>query len=151
MLYQIHMMGNLRRGPERELYDRYAKRLGKSLALHEHEDKNSIADLQKLERFMTSIFENLPTGACRIALDERGKAFSTQQLFEVLEQKSLQGLSPMCFFIGGADGHPPLVRQQAHLVLQLSSLTLPHQLVPAVLVEQIYRIHTMHKGHPYHR
>lgn len=53
--------------------------------------------------------------------------------------------------IGGADGHLDSTRQKANLLLSFGRLTLPHILMRAVLVEQIYRIETIIGGHPYHR
>ena len=35
--------------------------------------------------------------------------------------------------------------------MALSKLTLPHRMAQVVLLEQIYRAHTIRKGMPYHR
>jgi len=55
------------------------------------------------------------------------------------------------FVIGGADGLHDDVRRQAAACWSLSKLTLPHQLVRAVVLEQLYRAFTIIQGHPYHR
>ena len=40
---------------------------------------------------------------------------------------------------------------QASAKISLSKLTLPHQLVRVVLIEQIYRAMSLINNHPYHR
>ena len=79
-----------------------------------------------------------------IALDERGQSMTTRQFATLLG-------SDATFLIGGADGLPDQVKQDARLVLRISSLTLPHALAQVVLLEQLYRAATILTGHPYHR
>jgi 23S rRNA (pseudouridine1915-N3)-methyltransferase len=79
-----------------------------------------------------------------VALDERGKDLSTAQFARLLGEET-------AFVIGGADGLPEPYKKKAHLLLRLSSLTLPHALAQVVLLEQIYRAATLLTGHPYHR
>ena len=79
-----------------------------------------------------------------VALDERGKDLTTEQFAKLLQQET-------AFVIGGPDGLDEKVKQDAALLLRLSSLTLPHALAQVVLLEQIYRAATLLTGHPYHR
>jgi 23S rRNA (pseudouridine1915-N3)-methyltransferase len=79
-----------------------------------------------------------------VALDERGKEFSTEQFARLLARETV-------FVIGGPDGLDPSVKKGAALVLRLSALTLPHALAQVVLHEQLYRAATLLTGHPYHR
>ncbi|MEA3194160.1 MAG: rRNA (pseudouridine1915-N3)-methyltransferase [Betaproteobacteria bacterium] len=79
-----------------------------------------------------------------IALDEKGKDLTTSQFAALLGRDA-------AFLIGGAEGLPEQVKQDARLVLRISSLTLPHALAQVVLLEQIYRAATILTGHPYHR
>lgn len=85
-----------------------------------------------------------------VALDERGKGFSTLELAQWLEGRMRDG-ADLAMLIGGPDGFAPAVRARASLVWSLSRLTLPHALVRVVLAEQLYRAHTVLAGHPYHR
>ena len=55
------------------------------------------------------------------------------------------------FVIGGADGLQPKLKRDAALVLSLSPMTLPHQLVRVLLAEQLYRAISLLHRHPYHR
>jgi len=84
-----------------------------------------------------------------ILFDERGKGLSSVQWAEWLAQ--LPGNGARDFVIGGAAGVTDAVRQAAGSIWSLSPLTLPHQLVRALVVEQLYRACTIHAGHPYHR
>jgi 23S rRNA (pseudouridine1915-N3)-methyltransferase len=53
--------------------------------------------------------------------------------------------------IGGADGLAEELRARAGLVLSFGALTIPHQIVRALALEQLYRAMTILSGHPYHR
>lgn len=92
----------------------------------------------------------LPSGATLIALDERGKPFSTQALSTMLTDWMRDGSQP-AFAIGGADGLDDAVKTRADKIFSLSALTLPHGLVRVVLAEQLYRAWSILARHPYHR
>jgi len=96
------------------------------------------------------ILEATPRGATLLALDERGKAVSTEGLSEMLSGWMRDGSHPV-LAIGGADGHSSDVKQRASKLISLSALTLPHQLVRVVVAEQLYRAWTILARHPYHR
>ncbi len=98
----------------------------------------------EVERIAVKRADRIPRSARLIALDERGKDLTTAQFSALLKLETT-------FVIGGADGLPEDVKQGAHLLLRLSSLTLPHALAQVVLLEQIYRAATLLVGHPYHR
>ena len=92
----------------------------------------------------------LPKDATLLALDERGKAITTQGLSVMLSQWMRDGTHP-AFAIGGADGHSEALRARADKLVALSALTLPHGLVRVVLAEQLYRAWSILARHPYHR
>lgn len=85
-----------------------------------------------------------------VALDERGKSFSSKELSSWLGTRMNEGID-LVFVIGGADGHAEGVRARADLVWSLSPLTFPHALARVVLVEQLYRAVSLLRNHPYHR
>jgi len=96
------------------------------------------------------LLDALPQGAALLALDERGKAVTTQGLSVMLSGWMRDGSSP-AFVIGGADGLSDEVKGRAAKLISLSALTLPHQLVRVVLAEQLYRAWSILARHPYHR
>jgi 23S rRNA (pseudouridine1915-N3)-methyltransferase len=85
-----------------------------------------------------------------IALDERGREFTTQELAAWLAARMQQG-ADLAFLIGGPDGLAAQVLARSHLKLSLSRLTLPHALARVLLTEQLYRAHCILANHPYHR
>ncbi|MGH8501307.1 MAG: 23S rRNA (pseudouridine(1915)-N(3))-methyltransferase RlmH [Gammaproteobacteria bacterium] len=92
----------------------------------------------------------LTTPARVIALDERGRAWRTEDLALRLEAW-LQSGQDVAFMIGGPDGLAPVCLERADERWSLSALTLPHALVRVIVAEQLYRASTMLRNHPYHR
>lgn len=84
-----------------------------------------------------------------ILFDERGSMLGSVQWAEQLGR--LAGDARQDFVIGGADGVSDEVRRAAGACWSLSKLTLPHQMVRALVLEQLYRAVTIIQGHPYHR
>ena len=79
-----------------------------------------------------------------VALDERGKDLDTRSFAKLLGQETV-------FLIGGPDGLDPALKAEADERYRISGLTLPHAMVRVMLAEALYRAHSLHKGHPYHR
>lgn len=91
-------------------------------------------------------------GCLRIAMDERGENWTTRQLEKHVREWQLRGdIKHVAFLIGAADGHTPALRAACDHVLCLGKHTMQHELALVVLLEQIYRIHTLLAGSPYHR
>ncbi len=97
-----------------------------------------------------TILGKLRPGEVLVALDERGKPFSSRALAQWVGQLSTQGRD-VAFVVGGAEGLGEEVRRRASLVLSLSAMTLPHRLARLVVAEQLYRAFTLLRGEPYHR
>lgn len=93
----------------------------------------------------------LTAGELIIALDERGLEQTTRQLSGQLAKWDLQSISKVAFLIGGANGLPTEIKQQARQTWALSKLTLPHRMAQVLLLEQLYRAYTINNGMPYHR
>ena len=84
-----------------------------------------------------------------LAID--GKTLSSEEFSKQLEQASINGSSTLTFVIGGSLGLSKEVKKRANLSVSFGRLTLPHQLMRLVLVEQIYRVFTIQQGSPYHK
>ncbi|MCL4103560.1 UNVERIFIED_CONTAM: hypothetical protein GTU68_059639, partial [Idotea baltica] len=90
--------------------------------------------------------------ACiRIILDERGAGLSTAKFVKQVQAWQMDGVKRVALIIGGADGHTKETRAAADVLLKLSDFTLQHEMALVILLEQIYRVHTVMKGEPYHR
>jgi 23S rRNA (pseudouridine1915-N3)-methyltransferase len=92
----------------------------------------------------------LPASCELVALDERGKDWSTLELADGVKNW-MRGGRDVAFVIGGADGLHPDLKRRADRLWSLSRLTLPHGMVRVVLAEQLYRAITLIQNHPYHR
>jgi 23S rRNA (pseudouridine1915-N3)-methyltransferase len=139
----------------RDGYHEYAKRLPPEIQLE-------VADLKPEERSSGKtaaravelegerMLAALPQGATLLALDERGKAVTTQGLSVMLSGWMRDGTHPV-LAIGGADGLSEAVKARADKLISLSALTLPHALVRVLVAEQLYRAWSIIANHPYHR
>jgi 23S rRNA (pseudouridine1915-N3)-methyltransferase len=86
-----------------------------------------------------------------IALDPGGMMLSSDELSASMAQWEIKGQNTLSFFIGSPLGISSAVTTQADLVLSLSRMTFPHQLVRLILIEQIYRADCIRRGIPYHK
>lgn len=84
-----------------------------------------------------------------ILLDERGRNLSSPELSEILSQQFVNS-KEVVIIIGGAFGVSEEIRQKSNLVWSLSRLVFPHQLVRAILAEQVYRAQEIWNGGKYH-
>ena len=85
-----------------------------------------------------------------VALDERGRAWTTRELATHLERWRENAVD-IAFVIGSADGLAPSIKRSAAALVALSAFTLPHGLCRVLLAEQLYRAASLVAGHPYHR
>lgn len=133
----------------------YSKRLPRDLAPHLVEiplgSRLKGAPAQEAMRQEgEAILAAVPPGYTMVALDVRGKAWSTEQLADNLARWRMEGHN-LAFIIGGPDGFSQACLERAQQRWSLSNLTLPHPLVRIVLLEQLYRAWTILQNHPYHK
>ena len=169
----ICAVGRLKSGPERALAERYLERarelapkLGFSGPSVVETAESRGRDPSSRRREEGEGLAAKSNGALRIMLDERGTQRTSVQFAELLSKHRACGTSALAFLIGGADGlspealgskpfgpkplgHKPLGPK--HETMSFGAMTLPHQLVRILLLEQIYRALTIGLGHPYHR
>ena len=115
-----------------------------------NESRASSADTRKRDE-AALLEKTLAEGSILILLDERGKALDSPGFAALLGRYRDQGKRDMTIAIGGADGLDPLLYERADAVVNLGSITWPHQLVRILIAEQLYRAVTILSGHPYHR
>ncbi|MDX9689378.1 MAG: 23S rRNA (pseudouridine(1915)-N(3))-methyltransferase RlmH [Proteobacteria bacterium] len=132
------------KGEIETLCGEYAKRIKLPFAVREFSGASNKAEGQ-------AILSALPSKACLVLMDERGKDLSSRELAQKIENWQGQGTQELVFAIGGADGVSAEVRARADFVLGLGRKTWPHMLARLMLIEQIYRALTIIEGHPYHR
>ena len=86
-----------------------------------------------------------------IILAIEGKVISSEDLAQQLDQYATYGNSKVTFIIGGSLGLANELKKSADLSISFGRITLPHQLMRLVLMEQIYRAFRINKGHAYHK
>ncbi len=138
-----------------EGFDEYARRMPKHLPLalvpiraEPRSEGKPVAALLRAEA--NRLQAALPRGCLRVALDERGREYTSAGLAQWLGQRAADGRD-LAFLIGGPDGLAASLVEEAHLRLRLSAFTLPHGLARVLLAEQLYRAASILAGHPYHR
>jgi len=136
-----------------EGFAEYAKRLSRELPLELIE----ISTRQRARETQRAIADEgaamlaaIPKSAHVVALDGRGKTWSSEDLAHQLAQWRMLG-QDLAFLIGGPDGLAPAALERAQQRWSLGPLTLPHPLVRIVLAEQLYRAVSLLGNHPYHR
>lgn len=159
MRLTLAAVGRLKAGPERELVARYAERIastGKAvglsgLTLKETDESRARRPEDRKSEEARALRALIPDGARTVALDERGKSLSSEKFAAEICALRDAGQRDLCFVIGGADGLDENLRNEAALVFSFGAATLPHQIVRALVAEQIYRAISILAGHPYHR
>ncbi|MNW31469.1 Ribosomal RNA large subunit methyltransferase H [compost metagenome] len=99
------------------------------------------------ERILTQIKPD----AHVVALTLDGKLWSSEDLASELDKLGTYGTSHVVFVIGGSHGIADAVLRRAQQKLCFGRMTLPHQLMRLVLVEQVYRAVKINRGEPYHK
>lgn len=90
-------------------------------------------------------------GRLLIALDQAGKRVTSDELAAFMKRWEIDGPHQIAILIGGPHGFSEEVRKKADILISLSAMTFPHQMVRLIILEQIYRAFTIIKGLPYHR
>jgi len=134
-------------------YTEYAKRLAHDLPLQlvEISTKSRNRDVARaIADEGAAMLAALPKSAHVIALDGRGKPWSSEELAAQLGRWRMLG-KDLAFLIGGPDGLAPIALERADQRWSLCPATLPHSLVRIVVAEQLYRAVSQLGNHPYHR
>jgi 23S rRNA (pseudouridine1915-N3)-methyltransferase len=122
-----------------EAIDEYIKRLSPILQIE--------FVLLKNDDQLIDYLKNEPRILC---LDAAGKSFTSEQFSSFIQQEFVQGKSRLTMVIGGAEGLPPVLKNN-HKTFSLSPMTMTHQIVRLFLVEQVYRAFEIAKGSKYHK
>ncbi|MCU7552185.1 23S rRNA (pseudouridine(1915)-N(3))-methyltransferase RlmH [Chitinophagaceae bacterium LB-8] len=135
--------------------DEFTKRIGRYYPVEWNiipVPKNSgmLSEMDLKKREADTILQLLKPDDYLIALDERGKELTSEELANFIQQRSNESAKSLVFLIGGAFGLDNQVLQRAKFKWSLSKLTFPHQLVRLILSEQIYRACTILRNEKYH-
>ncbi|MDT8978717.1 23S rRNA (pseudouridine(1915)-N(3))-methyltransferase RlmH [Paenibacillus sp. chi10] len=115
-------------------------------------EKMSDAELEQVkDREGERILGHIKPDAHVVALAIDGQLWSSEDLASQLDRLATYGTSNVAFVIGGSNGLSDAVLRRANSKLSFGRMTLPHQLMRLVLVEQIYRAVKINRGEPYHK
>ena len=137
---RILAVGKVRRSWIREGIDQYLKRLP-GLSIIELRDNGPEKEAQ-------AILASLRSDELFVSLMEQGESLSSVPFARRLEQL---GNERVAFVIGGADGLTTELKKMSRWQLSLSPMTFPHELARLMLIEQLFRAHSILQGGPYHR
>lgn len=155
MRLRVASVGQRMPGWVADAWQEYARRMPRELPLELVEiplkKRGRNADIARLRRDEgEALIAAVGADHHVVALDGRGKTWSTERLAARLEDW-LAGGRHCGFLVGGPDGLDEACLARADETWSLGPLTYPHPLVRVILAEQLYRAWTITRGHPYHR
>ena len=144
---QIICTGRLKEKYFTEACAEYLKRLGRYCS----PEVTELPETGDIERDGEAVLSRIPAGARVIALCVEGTPRSSEELAETLRACAANGVSRVCFVIGGSDGLSQRVKDRADEKLSMSRMVFPHHLARVMLLEQVYRAYTILSGGKYHK
>ncbi len=152
MKVRLILVGRTERGFVTDGLEHYLKRLERAVQVEvvivPDAGKGEAEYLKRTES--ERILAQLKPGEKVVVLDERGKSFSSPAFAAQLGTWRDQGQRQVAFVVGGSYGMTEAVRERADLVLSLSPMVFPHQLVRVLFAEQLYRAFSILQGTGYH-
>ncbi|HEL1639877.1 TPA: 23S rRNA (pseudouridine(1915)-N(3))-methyltransferase RlmH [Streptococcus suis] len=159
MKIKLITVGKLKENYLKDGIAEYAKRLGRfskfemiEVADEKTPDRSSQAEKdQILKKEAERITSKIGERDYVIVLAIEGKQYASEEFSQLISDVTVKGYSDISFVIGGSLGLDPKIKKRANILISFGKLTLPHQLMRLVLVEQIYRAFMIHQGSPYHK
>ncbi len=128
--------GRTFKGPLAELVADYATRIGRMLPCEIIEPKR--LRLQRRE-------------GLHIVLSPGGREMNSEDFAAFIEEHLGHATRHLFFYVGPPEGFETDMERSADLTLALSRMTMNHQLIRVVLLEQVYRALTIIRHEPYHK
>lgn len=143
MKLHIITVGEPKLGYAKQGWDEYWKRLSRFHQLR-------VTRIPDKKAYDADYILQAAGAAYTVALAVEAPQLSSPELAAFLEKRTPEGRE-LCCIVGGPEGLPQKVKDDADLRLGLSALTLPHDLAMVVLLEALYRASTIAAGLPYHK
>lgn len=112
-------------------------------------NSKSLSEKQQKEKEGELILKSIEDKSLVVLLDERGKEYRSVEFASWFGNKQ-QTFKSLTFVVGGPYGFSQAVYDRADGMVSLSRMTLSHQMVRLVFIEQVYRACTILKNEPYH-
>lgn len=137
------------------LVDEYLARLSHYVptdieVIPELRQTKALSPEQQKEQEGQQILQRIQPGDRIVLLDEHGTERRSIEFAQWLQKKMNTGTKRLLCIVGGPYGFSPQVYARADEKISLSQMTLSHQMIRLLFVEQVYRAMTILRGEPYH-
>ena len=155
----ILAVGKLKEKYWKDAIEEYSKRLSRYCTFRITEVKESLLRANPSEADEEAVktaegrelLSKIKSSDYVITLEIKGKALSSTELAERIEELGITGKSSVVFIIGGSLGLSEEVSRRADFKLSFSAMSFPHQMMRVILLEQIYRSFKIIKNEAYHK
>ena len=156
MRFNILSIENKRPKWATDLFDLYVKRFDKSIQISwtgfdPNKIKRSFKNRSNIHLQGAKLLTSLPHDTIIISLDKEGALWTSQNLKKKFDNWINSSHKDVTFLIGGPEGLSKECLNKSNEIWSLSSLTFAHSFVPVIIIEQLYRVWSMGRNHPYHR
>ena len=154
MLIKIISIGNKLNLWQSQGIEFYTKQLPKNLAIEfidlKSQQNPNYSIEEVIQKESSLILSKISKNDFVVSWDSSGESVTSKN-FSNFILKSQSNMSSILFIIGGSFGLSLEVKQRSNKILSASQFTFPHRLFRLLLVEQIYRAHTIINIMPYHK
>ncbi len=156
MNIKIIAVGKIKEQYTKDTIKEYEKRLSSFCSFSVNEvQAEQILDETLSEKYKETearrILQIIKPNSYIITLEINGKMISSEDFASKIKEISNEGINDVVFIIGGANGLSKSVSDKANFKMSFSKMTFTHQMVRALLTEQIYRAFKINANEPYHR
>lgn len=159
MKITVIAVGKLKERYLRDGCDEYLKRLGAysrvnivEISEERCSENPSRAEIEAVkDKEGKRIISKIPKGAFVVPMCIEGEQMSSEDFSRRIEEISIKGFGEIVFIIGGSFGMSDEVKSLGGLKLSFGRMTLPHQLMRMILLEQIYRAFSILNNGKYHK
>ena len=136
-------------------FENYQQRFDQSIqvkwsGIKSNKNSKSLGKEKLMNEEGTKLVNSVNENSIIVSLNKEGIGWSTLKLKQKFDQW-VASSKEVSFLVGGPEGLSNKCLDSSHEIWSLSPLTFPHSIVPVIIIEQLYRVWTIEKNHPYHR
>ena len=154
MIIKIISVGKKLNSWERDSINFYLKQLPKNLKIEfinlKSQQNPNYSESEVTKKESQLIMSKLSKDDFVISFDMNGDQICSKKFSDLIFNYQ-QSDKTITFVIGGSFGLSSEIKDNSNKVLSASLFTFPHRLFRLILVEQIYRAHTIVNNMPYHK